>query len=87
MGDIFVFRKFLPGERDGESHAYREAALEKLHTLHPGSRLTVYDDFTITLSPGRDGTHADTYVLGLVDDEIPAMQNTSTEEVTTFRIR
>lgn len=87
MSDIFVFRKFMTGEREGESHLYREAALEKLHTLHPGRRFTVYDDFTIVMRTDNGCDNGETYVIGLVDEEIPAMQNTATDEVTTFRIQ
>ncbi|MCI5450876.1 hypothetical protein MR532_03305 [bacterium] len=86
MEDIFVFRRFMTGDIVDESHTYRDAAIEKLQTLFPGKRLTVYDDFTIGVEDvcceGRFALH----VLGLVDGEIPAIQNTESEEVITYRI-
>lgn len=86
--ELFVFRKFLPGEHEDEIAALHNAAIEKLQTLFPGRRLTSYDMFDIGMETDNlySETGTDTYELGLVDDEIPAIRNTRTDDVITFRV-
>lgn len=88
MSDLFVFRKLLMGQAEDSVQAYHAAAVEKLQTLYPGKRITSYDELTIGIETDSvySDTGIDTYILGLVDDEIPAIQNTRDSEVITFRI-
>lgn len=84
MSDIFVFRKFLPGEQTDKARLYLDAAVEKLQTMHPGCKVIVYDEHTIAMSV--HGEELETFVLEMVDAEIPAMQSVISDEVTTFRV-
>lgn len=84
MSDIFVFRKFLPGEQTDKARLYLDAAVEKLQTMHPGCKVIIYDEHTVAMS--EHGEDLETFVLGMVDDEIPAMQSVISDEVTTFRV-
>ncbi len=86
MSDIFVFRKFLPGEQTDKARLYLDAAVEKLQTMHPGCKVIIYDEHTIAIPRHENGEELETFVLGLVDGEIPAMQSVISDEVTTFRI-
>lgn len=65
-----------------------QAAIDKLQNLYPGKIITTYGDCTLGIP--TDSLYSengyDTYQLGLVDNEIPAMRNTRDEEVLTFRI-
>ena len=64
-----------------------KGAVDKLQTLYPGKRITVYDN--ITLGVETDSLYSDTgvdvYELGLVDGELLAMRCVRTDEVVTFR--
>lgn len=86
--ELFVFRKFLPGEREDETASLHDAAIEKLQTLFPGRRLTSYDLLDIGLETDclYSETGTDSYELGLVDGEVPAIRNIRTDEVITFRV-
>lgn len=88
LDDLFVFRKFHLDESPAYLDDCRAAAVEKLQTLFPGKRITVYDDVTLGIETDSlySETGIDIYELGLVDDELPAMRNTSNDNVTTFRI-
>ena len=86
--ELFVFRKFLPGECEDEIASLHDAAIEKLQTLFPGRRLTSYDLLDIGLETDclYSETGTDSYELGLVDGEVPAIRNIRTDEVITFRV-
>lgn len=88
MDDLFVFRKFHLDEDPAFLDACRTAAIEKLQTLFPGKRITVYDATTLGIE--TDSLYSDTgidiYELGLVDYELPAMRCTANDNVTTFRV-
>lgn len=88
LDDLFVFRKFHLDESAEFLDDCREAAVEKLQTLFPGKRITTYD--AVTLGIETDSLYSETgidiYELGLVDDGLPAMHNTSNDNVTTFRV-
>ena len=88
MDDLLVFRKFHLDESPAFLDACREAAIEKLQTLFPGKRITIYDATTLGIE--TDSLYSDTgidiYDLGLVDDELPAMRCTANDNVTTFRV-
>lgn len=88
MDDLFVFRKFRLDETPDFLDACRTAAIEKLQTLFPGKRITTYDATTLGIETDSlySETGIDTYELGLVDEELPAMRNASNDNVTTFRI-
>ena len=86
--DLFLFRPFTAADDDvliGQCHA---GAVEKLQTLFPGQRLTIYDLRTIGIT--SDSLYCpngmDTFVLGMVDDELPAMRRESDQQVFTFRL-
>lgn len=89
MDDLLVFRKFSLDEEAAFRDACREAAIEKLQTLFPGRRITTYDATTLGIETDSlySETGIDIYDLGLVDEELPAMRNTSNDNVTTFRIQ
>lgn len=88
MDDLFVFRKFHLDEDPAYLDECRAAAVEKLQTLFPGKRITVYDATTLGIE--TDSLYSDTgidiYELGLVDYELPAMRCTANDNVTTFRV-
>lgn len=88
MESLLVFRKFHLDESPEYLEACREAAIEKLQTLFPGKRITTYDATTLGIETDSlySLTGIDTYDLGLVDDELPAMRNASNDEVITFRV-
>ena len=88
MDDLFIFRRFRLDEAPDFLDACREAAIEKLQTLFPGKRITVYDPTTLGIETDSlySDTGIDTYELGLVDDELPAMRCTANDNVTTFRV-
>ena len=88
MDDLFVFHRFTEGDDDTFVTDCHQAALDKLQTLFPGKHLTVYDRLTIGIETDSwySDTGTDTYELGLVDNEIPAIRNTRDGEVLTFRV-
>lgn len=88
MDDLLAFCKFSLDEEAAFLDACREAAIEKLQTLFPGKHITVYDATTLGIETDSlySETGIDIYDLGLVDEELPAMRNTSNDNVTTFRI-
>lgn len=88
MSDLFVFRRFRLDESPAYLAQCREAAIEKLQTLFPGKRITIYDDVTLGIESDSlySDTGIDTYELGLVDDELPAMRCAANDLVTTFRV-
>lgn len=85
---IFTFRKFRLDEDTSETDFCRDAAIEKLQTLFPGKRITVYDSFTFGIETDSlySDSGIDTYELGVVDDELYAIRNARDLEVITFRI-
>lgn len=88
MDDLFVFQRFMEGDDDAMIDRCHVAAIDKLQTLYPGKRVTIYDHLTIGIETDSyySETGTDTYELGLVDGEIPALRNTRDGEVLTFRI-
>ena len=86
--NIFVFRRFLMDEEDIDVELCHRAAIDKLQTLFPGKRITDYDRYTIGIETDSiySDTGIDTYELGTVDWEIPAMRNMRDQSVITFRI-
>lgn len=82
------FRKFRLDTDPAFLAACRQAAVEKLQTLHPTHRLLHSDELTLAIE--TDSLYAtdgrEVYELGLVDDEVPAMRSTLTDLVTTFRL-
>lgn len=87
MDDVLVFRKFLLDEVSAETDRYLQAAVDKLQTLYPDRPVTRYDSLTLGISTDSlySPTGYDTYELGLVDDEIPAIRNQRDGNVLTFR--
>lgn len=85
---IYTFRRFLLDSPDDKLSTCHLAALDKLQTLFPGRRITTYDliTFGIETDSYYSATGIDTYELGLIDDEIPALRNTRDGEIITFRI-
>jgi len=86
--NIFVFRKFMMDEEDYDVNACHKAAIDKLQTLYPNKRITSYDQYTLGIETDSlySDTGTDTYELGMVDWEIPAIRNTRNGDVITFRI-
>ena len=86
--DSLIFTPFTLDAPPELLTACREAAMEKLQTLYPGKRLTVYGDLTLGIETDclYCDTGIETYRLGLLDDELPALQCERTEEVLTFRL-
>lgn len=88
--DMFVFRRYpLDKTTDTLEFAeYHQAAVDKLQTLYPGKQMTIYDRLTIGIETDSlySDTGIDTYDLGFVDDEIPAMQCQRDGTVLTFRV-
>ena len=81
MLDKYLFH-YKPNARWAESYQVL------LQTLYPERRLTVYDRLTLGIETDSwySDTGTDTYELGLVDHEIPAIRNTRDGEVLTFRL-
>ena len=88
MEELFAFQRFLEDEDEAFVAHCQRAALDKLQTLYPERRLTVYDRLTLGIETDSwySDTGTDTYELGLVDHEIPAIRNTRDGEVLTFRL-
>ena len=87
-GQTFIFRKFLLDEDDIDVSLCHKAAVDKLQTLYPTKRITTYDTLTIGIETDSlySDTGIDTYELGTVDWDTPAIRNTRSGEVITFRI-
>ena len=87
MEDLLTFRRFTIGDEGECVESCCKGAVDKLQTLYPGKRITVYD--SITLGMETDSLYSDTgvdvYELGLVDGELLAMRCVRTDEVVTFR--
>lgn len=85
--DLLVFRKFHLDELSPVTDRLMEAAVDKLQTLYPGKRITRYDAVTLGIETDSlySDTGIDTYVLGMVDGEIPALCNVRDGNVLTFR--
>ena len=86
--DILTFRKFRLDEESSETDLCREAAIDKLQTLFPGKKITVFDSFTFGIETDSlySDTGIDTYELGIVDEELYAIRNTRDLNVLTLRI-
>lgn len=85
--NLFVFRRFLMDEDQCEVDECHKGAIDKLQTLYPGKKIIAYDMFTIGVETDSlySDSGTDTYELGKVDWEIPAVRNTRNGEVITFR--
>lgn len=86
MEDSFVFRRISIDEPMAET--LHRAAIEKLQTLYPLKHINTYDMQTIGIETDSlySETGIDTYELGFVDEDIPAIRNTRSDEVITFRV-
>lgn len=89
MGDEFVtFRKFLPNEDADLLAACEKGAKEKLETLYPLTRIKAIDSFSITIE--SDSLYAvdgyEVYLIGLIDEEVPALQRTTDGHIIPFRV-
>lgn len=88
MSDALVFRKLYEETDRVNMQLFRKAAIDKLSTLYPGNSIFDYGTFTIGIS--SDSLYAengiDIYDMGLVDDELPALQRQRDGEVITLRI-
>lgn len=86
--ELFVFKPFRADDDESMKDECHRAALDKLQTLYPGRPVTSYDNTTLGISTDSyySATGFDTYELGLVDGELPAMRNTRDGEVITFRL-
>ncbi|MDO4955557.1 MAG: hypothetical protein Q4E60_00865 [Bacteroidales bacterium] len=82
------FRKFLIDEDPEEMAACFAAARDKLETLFPCHAISYHDYYALFIE--SDSYYAengmDTYELGLVDEEYPAMRRIRDGEVFTFRV-
>ena len=86
MEDPIKFRRLYID--DPRAEEYHKAAVEKLQTLFPYKRITSFDVLTIgiqTDSPYSQ-TGTDTYQLGLIDDDTPAIRNCRDDQLITFRV-
>ncbi len=88
MSDLFVFNRFNEGDDEQLVSDCHQGAVDKLQTLFPGKRITTYDRITIGIETDSyySETGIDTYELGMVDGEVPAIRNTRDGEVLTFRV-
>lgn len=88
MDDLLVFRRFQLEDVDSYTERCLIAAKDKLHTLYPGKHLVAMDAMTLGIETDSlySDTGIDTYELGLVDDELPAMRNTRDGSVITLRV-
>lgn len=88
MDDLFRFQRFRADEDAVLVEKCYKAAVDKLQTLYPGKRITSYGLTTIGIE--SDSLYAttgqDSYELGLVDEETPALMRTRDESIITFRI-
>ncbi|MBQ0047051.1 MAG: hypothetical protein KBT33_06005 [Prevotellaceae bacterium] len=86
--ELLTFRKFRFDEESSETDLCREAAIDKLQTLFPGKRITIYDSFTFGIETDSlySESGIDTYELGIIDDELYAIRNARDLNVFTFRI-
>lgn len=86
--DLFIFRKFMLDDDEYDIMSCHQSAIDKLQTLYPNKRVIVYDMYTLGIETDSlySDSGIDTYELGMVDWEIPAMRNTRDGDVITFRI-
>jgi hypothetical protein len=86
--DFFVFSKFYSDEEQDKMEKYCSAAFDKLQTLYPGKKIMQQGHTTLCIE--SDSLYAekgiDTYEIGLINGEIPAMCRTRDSEVITFRV-
>lgn len=89
MDDLLSFRRFALDDDGSLIARCSRGAMDKLQTLYPGKRITNYGDITLGVETDSiySETGTDTYELGLVDGELPAMRCVRTDEVITFRER
>lgn len=85
--NILTFRKYMLDEETSETAQILEASIDKLQTLYPGKRITVYDSFTLGIETDSlySESGIDIYELGTIDEELYALRNTRDLEVITFR--
>jgi len=85
---VFIFRKFMLDEDEADIELCHRGAVDKLQTLFPGKAITSYDDMTIGIETDSyySETGIDTYELGMVDWEIPAIRRIRDGEVITYRV-
>ena len=86
--DLLSFKKFYSDEDTHFIEKCHKAAVDKLNTLYPDKRITTYDYTTIAVDSDsvycKDGV--ETYELGMINDEIPAMKRSSDDYIISFRI-
>lgn len=85
--DLLVFRKYMFDEESADTDRQMKAAIDKLQTLYPGKHITVYDAFTLGIESDSlySDTGIDTYSLGIIDEELPALRNERDGSTITFR--
>lgn len=84
--DLLTFKRF--SHETPETELLYKAALEKLQTLYPHKRIITADGLSIEIESDSlysENGH-DIYELGLISNELPALQNTTSGEVMTFRL-
>lgn len=83
--EIFLFRRFIT--ETPETEAYHCAAIEKLQTLYPHKKIKATDGLSIEIE--TDSLYCDsgieTYELGMINNELPALKCLSSGDVITFR--
>lgn len=86
--ELLVFRKFMMDMAGDQSVPYLQAAIEKLHTLFPDKQVVAYDELTIGVETDSlySDTGIDTYEIGLLDGEIPAIRCQRDDRIITFRL-
>lgn len=85
--DLLVFRPFRADADSTLTALYMQAAKDKLQTLFPDKCVVAHDEVTLHVETDSlySDTGWDTYVIGLVDNEIPAVSNARDGNVITFR--
>lgn len=88
MSEEFIFCRFLADEDPDFLETCERAAREKLETLYPLKKIISGDSFSIAIESdsylAENGV--ETYLIGMVDDEIPAIQRVSDGQIITFRV-
>ena len=86
--ETLTFTPFLADADEDFLTACVHAAQDKLETLYPGKRILRADWHSILIE--TDSLYApsgiESYRLGLLDDDYPALQRASDGQVITFRV-
>lgn len=88
MANDFQFQRFQVDEDPDFLNQCEQAAREKLETLYPTKRIKAIDPYSITIE--SDSLYAtdgyETYLIGMIDEEVPALQRTTDGQIFTFRV-